>query len=168
MAIAKIRKRDGRIVDFDSDRIGDAIHKALIAVELEDGGRAESLTQEIVKRLEERFKEAIPSVEDAQDAVVEVLREQGFAKVADEYQSYRRKKDEIRSLRQKLGILEPKLTVNALEVLRRRYLLKDVNERIIETPAEMLSRIANVIAKEERKYGGDPKKIGKTFYEMMS
>ncbi|OGD44477.1 ribonucleoside-diphosphate reductase, adenosylcobalamin-dependent [Candidatus Bathyarchaeota archaeon RBG_13_46_16b] len=168
MPITKIRKRDGRIVDFNPIRIQDAIHKALIAVELGDGERAEALTSKIVKRLEDRFKIEIPSVEDAQDAVIDVLRKEGYGRVADEYQAYRKKKDEIRSLREKLGIEEPKLTVNALEVLRQRYLLKDLNERIIETPAQMFKRIAKAIAKPEDKYGGDPKKSEETFYNMMT
>lgn len=168
MPITKIRKRDGRIVDFNPIRIQDAIHKALIAVELGDGERAEALTTVIVRRLEDRFKIEIPSVEDAQDAVIEVLRKEGYGRVADEYQAYRKKKDEIRSLREKLGIEEPKLTVNALEVLRQRYLLKDLNERIIETPAQMFKRIAKAIAKPEDKYGGDPKKSEEAFYNMMT
>ena len=168
MPITKIRKRDGRIVDFNPIRIQDAIHKALIAVELGDGEKAEALTSEIVKRLEDRFKIEIPSVEDAQDAVIEILRKEGYGRVADEYQAYRKKKDEIRSLREKLGIEEPKLTVNALEVLRQRYLLKDLNERIIETPAQMFKRISKAIAKPEDKYGGDPKKSEETFYNMMT
>jgi ribonucleoside-diphosphate reductase alpha chain len=140
----------------------------LIAVELEDGEEAEDLTRNIVGLLEEKFKEAIPSVEDAQDIVVDVLKKEGYGKVADEYQSYRKKKDEIRSLREKLGIEEPKLTVNVFEVLRKRYLLKDLNEQIIETPAQMLTRIASAIAKAEREHDGDPKKTEKVFYDMMA
>jgi len=168
MFITKIRKRDGRVVDFEPSRIRDAIHRALIAVELTNGERAEELTKEIVKLLEERFRERTPSVEDAQDAVIEVLRKEGHVRVADEYQAYRKKKNEIRSLREKLGIEEPKLTVNALEVLRKRYLLKDLNERIIETPAQMFTRIARAVASVEGKYSGDVKKAEKTFYGMMT
>jgi len=168
MVITKIRKRDGRIVDFDSSRIKNAIHKAFVAVELKDGERAEGITLEVVKRLEERFKERIPSVEDAQDTVIEVLKEQGYEKVALEYQAYRKKKEEIRELREKLGIIEPKLTVNALEVLRRRYLLRDETERIVEAPAQMFSRVAKVIARVDRKYGEESKESEKTFYGMMT
>ena len=168
MSITKIRKRDGRIVDFDASRIKDAIHKALIAVELSDGERAEGLTKQIVGLLGERFKERIPSVEDAQDTVIEILKKEGHAKVAEEYQAFRKKKEEIRNLREKLGIEEPKLTVNALEVLRKRYLLKDLNENIIETPAQMFTRIAKTVAKSEKEHGGDPRKVEKTFYDMMT
>jgi len=167
MVITKIRKRDGRIVDFDAGRIKNAIHKAFVAVELKDGERAESITREVVSLLEEKFKEQIPSVEDAQDFVVEVLRKRGYEKVALEYEAYRKKKEEIRALREEFRI-EPKLTVNALEVLNRRYLLKDVTEKIVETPSQMFGRIARAIAKVDRKYGENPKESEKTFYEMMT
>jgi len=168
MSITKIRKRDGRVVDFDSSRIRDAIHRAFIAVELEDGERAESITREVVRLLEEKFKVGIPSVEDAQDIIIKVLKKNGYDKVAEEYQDYRKKKDEIRKLKEKLGIVEPKLTVNALEVLNRRYLLKDEIERIVETPAAMFRRIAKAIAKVDGKYGGDLKENEKIFYGMMA
>ena len=168
MSIAKIRKRDGRLVVFDSSHIRDAIQRALIAVELEDGKRADDLTREVVKLLEAKFAKAAPSVEDAQDAVIEVLKREGFSKVSEEYQIYREKKEEIRHLRETLGIEEPKLTVNAFEVLKKRYLLKDMDERIIETPAEMFTRVASAVAASEKKYNEDQKKSEKTFYDMMT
>ncbi|RLG99229.1 ribonucleotide-diphosphate reductase subunit alpha [Candidatus Bathyarchaeota archaeon] len=168
MAIRKIRKRDGRVVDFDASRIRDAIHRAFIAVELEDGEKAEKITREVVRLLEERFKRKIPSVEDAQDIVIEVLRKRGYQKVAEEYEAYRKKKAEIRKLRRKLGIVEPKLTVNALEVLRQRYLLKNEEGEIIETPAQMFMRVAKAIARVDRKYGEDPRKSQEKFYGMMA
>lgn len=168
MSITKIRKRDGRIVDFDSDRIKDAVHKAFIAVELEDGEKAEAVTLEAVNLLEERFFGKIPSVEDAQDVVVEVLRKKGYEKVAAEYQDYRKKKENIRELKEKLGILEPKLTVNALEVLKARYLLKNEEEKIVETPAQLFKRVAEAAAKIDEKYGEDAKKSEETFYGMMA
>jgi ribonucleoside-diphosphate reductase alpha chain len=168
MPIDKIRKRDGRIVDFDASRIKDAIHKAFIAVELGNGAKAEGVTEEVVRLLEERFKERTPSVENAQDIVIEVLKKRGYKKVSEEYRDYRKKKEEIRKLREDLGIGAPKLTVNAVEVLNKRYLLKDLNESIIETPAQLFKRIARSIAKVDQKFGDDPKESEKTFYEMMT
>ncbi len=168
MAIRKITKRDGKVVDFDSSRIRDAIYKAFIAVELGDGKKAESITNEVVRLLEDKFKERIPSVEDAQDLVVQVLKKWGYDKVAQEYEAYRQKKTEIRKLREKLGIEEPKLTVNALEVLRQRYLLRDENERIIETPAQLFTRVAKAVAQPDRKYRGNTKQTEKIFHEMMA
>ena len=168
MAISKIAKRDGSVADFDPAKIRDAVYKAFIAVELADGEKADSVTREVVRVLEERFKERTPTVEDAQDVVVEVLREKGFGQVAIGYQAYREKKEEIRNLRQKLGIEEPKLTVNALEVLRQRYLLRDETERIIESPAQLFQRVAKAIAQSDKKYGGKPAESEKIFVKMMS
>jgi len=167
MAIAKIRKRDGRIADFDASRIKNAIHKALIAVELKDGERAQALTNEVVGLLEQKFREAVPSVEDAQDIVIDVLKKRGYEKVAQEYQDFRKKKEEIRLMEQKFAI-QPKLTVNALEVLNRRYLLKDQTEKIIETPQQMFTRIARAISIVDKKYGKDPKIGEKTFFDHMA
>ena len=167
MFFKKIKKRDGRIVDFDADRIKNAVHKALLAVELGDGEKAESITKEVVKLLEEKFKEQTLTVEDVQDAVVAVLTKNGYEKVAQEYQDYRKKKEELRALREKLQI-EPKLTVNALEVLKARYLLRDEKENIIETPPLLFERVSKAIANVDKMYGGKQEKSQKTFYEMMT
>lgn len=168
MAIKKIIKRDGRVVDFDSNRIKDAIAKAFIAVELKDGEKAERITEEVVRLLGEKFREKAPSVEDAQDFVVDVLRKEGYEKVAQEYQVYRQKKIELRKVREKLDVGEPKMTVNAMEVLRQRYLLRDENEKIVETPRELFKRVAKSIARSDAKFGGNPEQSEKIFSEMIS
>ncbi|MEM2875250.1 MAG: vitamin B12-dependent ribonucleotide reductase [Candidatus Hadarchaeales archaeon] len=169
MPVDRIRKRDGRIVKFDQRRITDAIHRAILAVEEKDGRLARKLSDEAVRLLKRRFIEETPSVEDAQDAVIEVLRRRGLRKVAEEYMEYRRKKEEIRGLKEKLGIeREPKLTVNALEVLRKRYLLRDENGEIVETPAQMFERVAGAVAKVDSAYGEDWKRSYEEFYGVMS
>jgi len=167
MFLSKIKKRDGRIADFDADRIKDAVHKAFLAVELGDGEKALNVTREVVKRLEEKFKEKTPSVEDVQDLVVTVLKEKGYGKVAQAYQDFRDKKEELRNLREILGI-EPKLTVNALEVLKARYLLRDEQENIIETPTLLFKRVAKAIAEIDKTFNDKPETSEKTFYQMMA
>jgi len=167
MFLNKIKKRDGSLADFEPERIKNAVHRAFLAVELENGEKAESITEEVVALLKERFRDVIPSVEDVQDIVVEVLKKKGYGKVAQAYDDYRKKKEELRSLRETLGI-ETKLTVNALEVLKARYLLRDEKENIIETPAQLFERVAKAIAKVDKKYGDEAEKSEKIFYEMMA
>ncbi len=167
--LPKIRKRDGSIVNFEQQKITDAIQKALVAVELKDGTKANKISDEVVKILEKNFVKKIPSVEDVQNIVIEVLRKKRYKKVADDYSAYRKKKIEIRELKKKFGIeVEPKLTVNALEVLKKRYLLRNEKGEIIETPDKMFRRVAENVADVDRMYGEDSKKSEEEFYKIIS
>ncbi len=62
------------------------------------------------------------------------------------------------------------LSNNAKNVLRRRYLKKDNNGKVVETPEKMFRRVARHIAKAEKKYGNDAdvKKMENIFYNMMT
>ncbi len=63
------------------------------------------------------------------------------------------------------------LTRNAIEVLKRRYLKKDEEGRIIETPEELFRRVAAAIAEIDSLYGKRDTEINKTkeeFYELMT
>lgn len=62
------------------------------------------------------------------------------------------------------------LSENARIVLERRYLKKDVNGQVQETPEQMFRRVARHIAKAEEKYGhGDRiKELEERFYEIMT
>ncbi|HIC92799.1 MAG TPA: ribonucleoside triphosphate reductase, partial [Anaerolineae bacterium] len=72
IAAAKVRKRDGRVVPFDRERIVNAIFKAARAVGQEDARAvAEQLTDQVVACLERDFfaQDRIPSIEEIQDLV---------------------------------------------------------------------------------------------------
>ncbi len=66
--------------------------------------------------------------------------------------------------------MEPQLTKNALKVLHRRYLRKDEEGNVVETPAEMFWRVAVNVASAERKFDpdADVEAVAETFYEMMA
>jgi len=169
MAITQVRKRDGRIVDFDQERITNAIQKALIAAGAEDGLNSKRVSDEVVAELSNRYTSKVPSVEDIQDIVIDKLDKLGYSKVAEEYQSYRVKKAQIRKMRRELDIQEGlKLTVNSLEVLRKRYLLKNDSGEIIETPTQLFRRVAHAVANADRIYNEDPQIAEDEFYAIMS
>ena len=147
--MTKIEKRDGRIVDFDQDKITDAIFKAVSAVGGQDRSRAEFLSDQVVKELEKEYgPHKIPTVENIQDVVEKILIENGHAKTAKAYIIYRQKKAEIREEKKKilnkskLDDIDKRFSVNALRVLSYRYLIKDESGAIIESPKELFQRVA--------------------------
>nr|MDO8135823.1 ATP cone domain-containing protein [Candidatus Njordarchaeum guaymaensis] len=96
----KIRKRDGRIADFDQEKITAAIYKAAESVGGKDRSLAEKLSRRVVEELSKNFNEKhIPSVEEVQDIVEKVLIENGHAKTAKSYILYRQKRKDIREAR---------------------------------------------------------------------
>ncbi len=143
--VQKIRKRDGKLAGFDRSKIAKAVLKAFIATKTKDGKRAGEIAAEVEKIIEERIP-GIPGVEDVQDIVEEVLIKNGFAAVAKAYILYREKRTQIRKAKQFFGVSdELKLSVNAVRVLERRYLLKDEHGNVIETPAELFRRVAKAV-----------------------
>ncbi len=147
--IKSVRKRDGRVVAYDSSKISEAIWKAIKATGGKDRSTAVELSLKVNEILEKRFGEgAVPSVEDVQDAVEHVLIEGGYAKTAKAYILYRQKRAEIRE--EKMKILEKSdidevdksFDSNALKVLRARYLRKDENGHVLESPKELFMRVA--------------------------
>ncbi|ADI73672.1 ribonucleoside-diphosphate reductase, adenosylcobalamin-dependent [Methanohalobium evestigatum Z-7303] len=165
-----IKKRDGRTVDFDSDKITQAIHKAIHSVNENDGDLARKMSYQVIDNLENRFKNTIPSVEDVQDIVEDVLIKNGYSEVAKSYILYRRKRSEVRETKKYLGIKHDdlKLSVNAIRVLERRYLLKGENGNPVETPSEMFERVANSVSSIDKRYGYNPYDSKAEFYRMMS
>jgi len=97
--IAQIRKRDGRVVDFDKEKITKAIWAAAQAVGGRDRRLAQRLSNRVVSLLEEKFLREIPGVEDVQDLVEKVLIEEGHARTAKAYILYRKQHESLRKIK---------------------------------------------------------------------
>jgi len=168
----QIKKRDGRIVDFDPEKITNAIFKAANAVSGKDRLTAEKLTKQVVEAVEKDLKEnEIPTVEQIQDTIEKILVETGHYKTAKAYILYREKRAELRRAKAMLGVEDDlKLPLNSIVVLEKRYLKKDDNGRVIETPRQMFERVARTIAEAERSYkksDQEIREIEKEFLDMM-
>lgn len=154
--IKSIKKRDGRIVDFQPEKIVAAIGKAFLAVGKDEPKAPADLAGRVVERAEENFSLKTPGVEDIQDIVERVLIDEGYGDVAKAYILYRQRRSEIRAAKAVLGVQDDlKLGVNAIEVLKKRYLRRDEKGEVCETPGEMFYRVASHISKAEGRYGGD-------------
>jgi ribonucleoside-triphosphate reductase len=97
--IRKIKKRDGKIVDFNPVKITEAIWKAAQAVGGKDYKQAAELTDKVINILEKELKRSeIPTVEQVQDAVEKILIEDGHAKTAKAYILYRKQHQDMREI----------------------------------------------------------------------
>ncbi len=102
--IDRIKKRNGEVVDFNQDKITNAIYAAAQAVaEKEkrevDYSIAQRVSDRIAGQLEMMFNGNVsPTVEQIQDLVERRLMEDGFADTAKEYILYREKHKEKREL----------------------------------------------------------------------
>ena len=98
----KIKKRDGKIVNFNPEKITDAIAAAGTATEEFKYDRAKQLTEKVLKKAEEEIKERTPSVEQIQDLVEQVLMESSFKKTAKAYITYRQERNRTREAKSNL------------------------------------------------------------------
>ena len=170
--IKYIRKRDGSLEAFNSEKIAQAIYKAMKSVGKDDFETCKKLSEDVVLIVEEKFGgREIPNVEDVQDIVETVLMKKGFIDAAKSYILYRQKRTEIREAKKLIGVSDDlKLSINAIKVLRSRYLLRDENGNIIETPRQMFRRVAKAIASVEKFYSKnweEVEKIENEFYRVM-
>ncbi len=173
--IQSVKKRDGRIVNFNQVKITEAILKALQAGGKEDKKLAQKISNSVVEILNKRFKEEIPKVEQLQDVVIETLAKEGQKDIAELYGLYRQKRKELRDAKWWLlsRNVKTKLMPNALKVLESRYLKKDEQGKIIETPQQLFQRVAANIASAESFFNPSISDdelfdIGEKFYKMMA
>ena len=96
--IKSVKKRDGRVVDYDISKIENAIAKAMLSLgygEIKDVKKMAKLTE---LYLTEKFEDRVPSVEDVQDIVEGVLMKSGYEDVAKAYIIYRKEHEKIRNI----------------------------------------------------------------------
>ncbi len=108
--ITKIRKRDGREVPFNIEKIASAVFKAASATGGKDYKTAMDLAERVVAYIEETMDKRIPDVEEIQDAVEKVLIETGHARTAKEFILYRADRTKVREMNTRLMKVYEELT----------------------------------------------------------
>ena len=98
----KIQKRDGKIVNFNPEKIVDAIAAAGAATEEFKYDRAKQLAEKAVKRAEETITLRTPKVEQIQDIVEQILMESSFKRTAKAYITYRQERNRTREAKSNL------------------------------------------------------------------
>lgn len=153
-SIIDVKKRDGRITNFNKEKITNAIYKALVATGKADRKIAEDLTNGVLNKLIQQGFSAShpPSVEDVQDMVESTLIEKGYGEIAKSYILYRHERRKVRE--DKMKVLNTKsldnvakaFDLNCLRVLASRYLMRNNKSEITESPGQMFERVAVLVA----------------------
>lgn len=152
-SIVDVKKRDGRVTQFNKEKITNAIYKALVANGQPDRKIAEDLTSGVLSKLIQQGFSASspPSVEDVQDMVESTLIEMGYGDIAKSYILYRHERRKLRENKMKVlnaKSLDPvakSFDLNCLRVLASRYLLRNNKNEIIESPSQMFERVAILV-----------------------
>ena len=100
--MTKIRKRDGREVPFNIEKIANAIFKAAVSVGGSDYDTSMDLAQKVVEYIEDNLDTEIPTVEQVQDVVEKILIENGHANTAKAYILYRAERTRVREMNTRL------------------------------------------------------------------
>ena len=153
-SIAQVRKRDGSISNFNTDKILTAIYKAFSASNKPDKELAIELSDGVLTKLVEHGFSSTnpPSVEAIQDLVESTLIDQGHSDIAKGYILYRHERRKIRE--EKMKVLNTKtldsvgksFDINCLRVMASRYLFRDGKNEIIEKPSELFERVAVLVS----------------------
>lgn len=101
--LTQVKKRDGRVVSFDEDRIMTAIAKAMSVTGEGSRDEAQKVSEEVVAELNKRFPaEHTPTIEEIQDVVETELIVMDFAKTAKAYILYRNDRAQIRERKREI------------------------------------------------------------------
>lgn len=105
-------KRDGKVADFDLNKIIDAIGKAFEATQKEyTKDILNLLSLRVTAKFQDKMEESEVHVEDIQDSVEAVLEQAGYTEVAKAYILYRKQREKMRNI--KSTILDYKEIVNS-------------------------------------------------------
>ncbi len=170
--LVKIRKRDGTYEFFEVSKIESAIRKAILDVRGEkEGLKAKALTKKVTDFLEKnQLKGTTLTVKDVEDVIFDTLKENKLNDVIESYKKFQKEQRGLTAFRTFMNIRDDiGLTSNALKVLAKRYLLKDENGNVVETPKRLFERVAKAIAFVDTKYSkGDVKKTTKAFTDLLT
>ncbi|MBC7095035.1 adenosylcobalamin-dependent ribonucleoside-diphosphate reductase, partial [Thermococcus sp.] len=112
----------------------------------------DKIVKDVVSRINELYEGQVPHIENIQDIVELELMRNGLFEVAKAYIIYRKKKAEIREEKrkilnkEKLDEIDKRFSINGLRVLASRYLIKNEEGKIVETPKELFERVAILAA----------------------
>ena len=189
MSPAKNRAAQPRV---DRNQIARAIFKIAESMGISDRSRVEQLTSQVIERLEqspslmpkEIVAQPLPGMEELvlkPRRTTRLLSDGEIGALVKEIleaEEPAQKREEVKPQMETTTVVQPQVqpssginfSENALRVLEKRYLKKDKQGKVIETPEEMFRRVAQAIAAAELIYNpkADVKAWEEEFYQLMT
>lgn len=155
----KITNYDNSVEDFDINKLQDSI-KAANSEEI-----LESAIESIAKDIQEELKITENKISEL---VIKKLEQTGYTRTKQKFKKNRINKQHLRQDKSSLGIKDDiGLPYYTLLILKKRYLLKDENGNTIESPLEMIERVAKCLSDVEESET-DKQYWYQKFYHTMS
>jgi len=148
----QVKKRSGELQVYDQQKIGRSVYRAQENINKEDWQQAEMIGKLVVKELAERFnREKILGSDEIGDVVERVLIDQKLYDIARAFIIAREKQREQAKAEKGIGVVDDLgLPYSSIVVMRNKYLKKDDNDRVVETPMECFQRVARALARAEK------------------
>jgi len=100
--VKTIIKRDGRELEYNAEKVSIAISKAMEACGRKGGDEPKRLAKIVEERLNEKYTDKSPSVDQVQDIVEQTLMDESYAFVAKKYILYRAERTRLREMSTRL------------------------------------------------------------------
>jgi ribonucleoside-diphosphate reductase alpha chain len=166
-------------------QIARVIFAAAESMGIRDRQIVERLTAQVIERLEKARGEPLPTLPGMEDMVSRTVRQrlptdaeiEAMVKEILDAEKPVPKEEATKEMETNIEVRPGeetrssiKLTDTALQVLEKRYLKKDKEGKVIETPEEMFRRVARAIAAAELIYNpkADTRAVEEEFYRLMA
>ncbi len=171
---------------IDRSQVARIVFSNAESMGIRDRKLVEKLTTQVIERLEKARTEYLPTLPGMEDMVEKRARRQQRLPTEaeieamvmevlnqekpvheEEVKAEMETEAEVKTLKETASGID--LTDTALHVLERRYLIKDKNGKVEETPEKLFRRVASAIARAEHIYNPevDVKPVEGDFYRMM-
>mgnify|MGYP000871810083 CR=1 FL=1 len=163
----QVSKRSGDLQPFSQEKILFSIVRAQENISKVDKDLAKRVTELVYKDLKNKYgKETVIGTNDIGDTVERILIDESLYQIAKAYIIAREKQRQEARAGRGLGVKDDLgLSYNQLVVIANKYLRKDDQGAIIETPKKMFDRVAKALAGPEPKA---KKTWEKKFFKVMS
>lgn len=148
-----VLKRSDRVEKLDESKISDSIFLAAQDVGGTDRKLARELSRQVISRIRKhygRLREVVSA--EIGDMVERVLLENMHYKTAKAYILNRDKKRKIEAQKRALGVNDDVgLSLNALVIMKEKYVQKDKNGDPAESVSDVFARVAKFLSSAEKK-----------------